>query len=157
MFNLDVRRQTLFGTVFVSVGSNVLNTRLNKGLAGIPGINHELLKDTGATDVLGTIAEQYRPSALQAYNHALRVVFQVGLCMACLAVPGALAMEWRTVKKKAPPKNADGAQVAEKGNAPGNPGSQEASAVKTDEAASKETTVNSTDDEKNPGRDKPMA
>lgn len=78
--------------------SNQLATRL----AGIPGVDYDPAQEqnTGATDILDGIDDQYRTAALQAYNDSLRVVFQVALCMACLAVPGALAMEWLTVKKK---------------------------------------------------------
>lgn len=86
--------------------SNQLATRL----AGIPGIDYDPAQEqnTGATDILDGIDDQYRTAALEAYNGSLRVVFQVALCMACLAVPGALAMEWLTVKKKgnAPPTKA---------------------------------------------------
>ncbi|KAF2464737.1 putative MFS multidrug transporter [Lindgomyces ingoldianus] len=145
--------QTLFGAVFVSVGENVLDNRLTKSLAGIPGINSEVIKDTGATDMINIIGNQYRTSALEAYNKALRAVFQVGLCMACLAIPSALTMEWRTVKKKMPPKIPDGAQLAEKGNEQGNAGEQEVPTTKAEEAVGKETIIKATDNEKYQDRD----
>lgn len=135
----------------------MLNARLNKGLEGIPGINSEVIKDTGATDMLDIIGKQYRATALEAYNDALHVVFQVGLCMACLAIPGALAMEWRTVKKKMPPRNPDGAHVAEKGNAQGNAGEQEAPTIRAEEAVAKEMAVNAAGDEKYQGREATVA
>lgn len=71
-------------------------------------------KSTGATSILDNIDTKYRASALEAYNDALRVVFQVALYMTCFALPGALALEWRSVKKNGPTKKPD-ANHAEKG------------------------------------------
>ncbi|KAF1952288.1 MFS general substrate transporter [Byssothecium circinans] len=149
---------TLFGTVFVSVGSNVFNSRLLRNLAGLPGITSQTIKDTGATDLINIVGQQYRTAALNGYNDALRVVFQVGLIMACIAFPGALAMEFRTVKKKGgPPKSADGAQVAEKGNAPGPAGGQAAPALGAQDAAAKEISASAPDVEKHQSRDTTLA
>ncbi|ROW10410.1 hypothetical protein VMCG_02062 [Cytospora schulzeri] len=105
--------QTLFGAVFVSVGENVFNDQLTKRLAKIPGIGIMPDQSTGATDFLDGVDIEYRTAALEAYNVSLRVVFQVALCMACLGAPGALVMEWRTVKKP-PPKGHGSKQAAEK-------------------------------------------
>ena len=91
--------QLLFGSIFNSVGQNVLDNHLAGRLAGIPGISPQLIQSTGATQLLDDIPTQYRITALKAYNDSLRVCFQVGLIMACLSIPGALAMEWRSVKK----------------------------------------------------------
>ncbi|KAI0881985.1 putative MFS multidrug transporter [Annulohypoxylon maeteangense] len=111
--------QTLFGAVFVSVGQNVLNAQLTNRLSDIPGISSELIQSVGATDFLDSISTQYRAAALQSYNDSLRVVFVVALCMACLAILGAVTMEWLTVKRKVPPKNLTGDHAAERGHGPG--------------------------------------
>ncbi|OAA37406.1 Major facilitator superfamily domain, general substrate transporter [Metarhizium rileyi] len=120
--------QTLFGAIFVSVGQNVLDNQLTDRLQGIPGMNPDINKSTGATDILDNIDTKYRASAFEAYNNALRVVFQVALCMACLALPGALALEWRSVKKNGPPKKAD-VNHAEKGQENGGEGKMPAQRV----------------------------
>ncbi|KUI60281.1 hypothetical protein VP1G_11137 [Cytospora mali] len=41
--------------------------------------------------------------------------------MACIAVPGAIAVEWRTVKKKPPTEGHSTKQAAEKGPAQNSP------------------------------------
>lgn len=56
--------------------------------------------------VLSSLPANLRGTALIAYNEALRKVFQVGLIISCLAVLGAITLEWRSVLKK-PQGNAD--------------------------------------------------
>lgn len=96
--------QQLFGAVFTTVGQNVLDNQLANRLVGaVPGVDAALIRGTGVTELLQHIPPEYRAVALDAYNDSLRVVFQVGLIMACLSVPASLAMEWRSVKSKAQP------------------------------------------------------
>ncbi|KFG86085.1 putative MFS multidrug transporter [Metarhizium anisopliae] len=124
--------QTLFGAIFVSVGQNVLDSQLTDRLRDIPGMNHDLInKSTGATGILDNIDTKYRASALEAYNDALRVVFQVALYMTCIALPDALALEWRSVKKNGPAKKPD-TNHAEKGLM--NSSEQKASAPRVEES-----------------------
>jgi hypothetical protein len=105
---LHAQRQTLFGAIFVSVGQNVLDNQLARRLSGIPGITSSLIANTGATSILNIVPVESYSTAIKAYNNSLRVVFQVALCMACLAILGAVCMEFRTVKKKAVlPKDGD--------------------------------------------------
>ncbi|KAI1212165.1 MFS general substrate transporter [Annulohypoxylon truncatum] len=111
--------QTLFGADFVT-----------NRLAGIPGISFELIQNAEATDILDSVSTQYRAAALQGYNDSLRVVSVVALCMACLAVLGAVTMEWLTVKKKAPTKNPSGEHAAETGLGRDNRSEKEASGPK---------------------------
>ncbi|KAF2178412.1 putative MFS multidrug transporter [Zopfia rhizophila CBS 207.26] len=118
--------QQLFGAVFVSVGQNVLVNQLANRLAGIPGINPRLIESTGATDLLNLIPARYHATALVAYNDSLRVCFKVGLIMACLSVLGAFSMEWRSVKKNLPLKNADGKRAAEEGKRQGDSSEEQA-------------------------------
>ncbi|KAI1453994.1 putative MFS multidrug transporter [Annulohypoxylon moriforme] len=107
--------QTLFGAVFVSVGENVLSTQLTNHLSDIPGIDPELIQSAGVTGFLNSISTQNRAAVLEGYNDSLRMVFVVALCMACLAILGAVTMEWRTVKRKIPPKSSTDGHAAEKG------------------------------------------
>lgn len=88
--------QQLFGAVFTSVGENVLSNQLAKRLA----ISSQTVQNTGATQLLEHVPVDDRVASLGAYNDSLQVVFQVGLIMACLAILGAVPMEWRTVKKE---------------------------------------------------------
>lgn len=108
--------QTLFGSIFTTVGQSVLDNQLANRLAGIPGIDPTLIQGTGVTDLLRHIPAQYLPAVLEAYNGSLRKVFLVGLVMACLSVPASLAMEWRSVKKGGQPAGKpDAVGAAEKG------------------------------------------
>lgn len=111
--------QTLFGAIFTSVGQNVLDNQLANRLTGIPGISSQIFQSTGATEILNLIPAEYHTTGLVAYNDSLRVCFQVGLIMACLSVPGALVMEWRSVKKNLSPKTPDGERAVEEGNGKG--------------------------------------
>ncbi|RLL96869.1 hypothetical protein CFD26_104810 [Aspergillus turcosus] len=88
--------QQLFGAVFTSVGQNVLSNQLAKRLA----ISPQIVQNSGATQLLDHVPVEDRAASLGAYNDSLRVCFQVGLVMACLAIVGGVAMEWRSVKKK---------------------------------------------------------
>jgi MFS family permease len=99
--------QLLGGAIFISVGQNVLNNELLKRLTGLPGFNPSMVEDTGATNLITSLPADLRQPVLTAYNGALRVVFIVGLCLACLIILGACAMEWRSVKEKKPVKPAD--------------------------------------------------
>ncbi|GKZ32315.1 hypothetical protein AbraIFM66950_001631 [Aspergillus brasiliensis] len=94
--------QQLFGAIFTSVGQNVLSNQLARRLVHIPGVDitPQVIQSTGVTQVLSLVPEAYRDDALRAYNDSLRVCFRVGLIMACLAIIGALGMEWRSVKQK---------------------------------------------------------
>lgn len=96
--------QLLGGSVFISVGQNVLNTELIKRLSPLPGFDPALLSDEGATTLIQKLPEAIRPAVLIGYNDSLRRVFQVGLIMTCLVVLGAISMEWRSVKQNAPKK-----------------------------------------------------
>lgn len=122
--------QLLFGAVFTSVGENVLDKQLANRLTGIPGISPQLIQKTGATELLNHTNNH--ATALVAYNDSLRACFQVGLIMACLAIIGALGMEWRTVKKKSPPKEADGTRATAEDKANGDLSEREAPEAKAE-------------------------
>ncbi|KAK9234935.1 major facilitator superfamily domain-containing protein [Lipomyces kononenkoae] len=108
--------QQLFGAVFATVGQNVLDTQLANRLAGIPGITPRLIQKHRrhpAPRPRPLQGPRRRPAGLQRLAARL---FQVGLILACLSILGALAMEWRTVKKNLPPKKPDAERAAEEGN-----------------------------------------
>lgn len=90
----------LGATVFVAVGENVLANQLVQRLSWVPGFDSSLVTSSGATSLLDSLPSDLRATGLIAYNEALRKTFQVGLIPTCLAVLGAVALEWRSVKKK---------------------------------------------------------
>lgn len=113
--------QTLFGSIFTTVGQSVLDSQLANRLAGIPGVDAGSIQGTGITALLQHIPAQYLPAVLTAYNDSLRKVFLVGLILACLSVPASLALEWRSVKKRGQPgAKPDAVAAAEKGQKPAN-------------------------------------
>ena len=95
----------------VSAGQNVFTNRLTSGLASLPGVNAQLVIATGATKLKTLIPDPANyAAALEVYNSALTRAFKVSLVVACLAVVGAIGMEWKSVKvKKVKPK--DGSEV----------------------------------------------
>ena len=101
--SLMIFSQSLGGAVFISIGQNIFSNRLISGLASVPGLNSDIVVSTGATDLRNVVAAQYLPRVLFAYNYALTDVFTIAVAMACLSLFGALAMEWKTVKKPQKP------------------------------------------------------
>jgi MFS family permease len=92
--------QLVGAAVFVSVGQNVLDNQLLKRLSGIPGFSKSLVTSGGATSILDSVPPELRGTVLKAYNEALRSVFQIGVVLACLAVPGEAMLEWRSILKE---------------------------------------------------------
>jgi len=109
--------QLLGGAIFISVGQNVLNNQLLQRLSGFPGFTPELIKSQGATGLIQQLPEAVRGQVLIAYNDSLRKVFQVAVIMTCLTIFGALALEWRSVKKNVQKKDAGSGSEAEDGKA----------------------------------------
>ena len=106
--------QQLAGAIFTSVGQNVLDNQLAKRIRHISSLHNltsEDIQTTGATEILKLVDAADRGAVLVAYNAALRVVFLVGLVMACISFLGAISMEWRSVIKK--PGMGPGAPVKE--------------------------------------------
>ena len=90
--------QWLGGAIFVSVGQNVLINKLVSGLRVVPGFNITWVTDTGATDLRKVVPTQSLDLVLQVYNRALVRVFDVAVALSCIAIIGAVTMEWRSVK-----------------------------------------------------------
>lgn len=96
--------QTLGGAVFAAVGQNLYIDKFTKGLERIPGINPTLVLGSGATDLTHAVPPALQRQVLEAYNDALtQGTFFAALIVACLALPAALGMEWRSVKEKQGP------------------------------------------------------
>lgn len=93
--------QQLGGAIFVSVGQNVLNSKLVSGIVRlVPDLSPERILNTGATKLRRFVPAQDLQGVLVAYNLALRQVFVVATAIACLAALGAFSLEWRSVKAK---------------------------------------------------------
>jgi len=93
--------QTLGGAVFAAVGQNLYIDKFAAGLQRIGGLGAENFLEGGATDLSNKVPAALRPEVLAAYNSSLtKGTFFAALIVACLAVPAALGMEWRSVKQK---------------------------------------------------------
>ncbi|KND91004.1 putative HC-toxin efflux carrier TOXA [Tolypocladium ophioglossoides CBS 100239] len=101
--------QQLGGAIFVSVGQNVLNTKLISGLVSVvKDLDPQTIVNTGATTLRNVVPAADLPAVLVMYNEALRWVFIVGAVMASLSALGSFTLEWRSVKgKPGPPSNND--------------------------------------------------
>lgn len=98
--SLTIFGQLLGATIFISVGENTLDNQLLKRLSGLPGVNPNLITTSGATSLLRSVPDDLRVTVLVAYNESLRVVFKIGLIMACLGVLGSAGLEWKSMHKK---------------------------------------------------------
>lgn len=92
--------QMLGAAVFVSVGENVLDGQLAMRLRRLPGLADIDVTSAGATSVIAGLTGNVREMALLAYAEALRRVFLIGVVLSCVAVLGAVSLEWKSVLKK---------------------------------------------------------
>ncbi|OAP54764.1 hypothetical protein AYL99_11212 [Fonsecaea erecta] len=93
--------QTLGGSIFVSVANNIFDNSLASNLKAIPGVNARVVTHVGATDLRSIVSPRLLPAVLVAYNDALRNAFYVGVAVTAATILGALAMEWKSLKKVA--------------------------------------------------------
>ncbi|KAF2728670.1 MFS general substrate transporter [Polyplosphaeria fusca] len=93
--------QTLGGAVFVAVGQNLFLDKFQAGLGNIPGVDVHRISSAGATEIQHRVPPQLRPAVISAYNRSLtQGPFFAALIVACLMLPSALGMEWRSVKEE---------------------------------------------------------
>ncbi|KAF4624131.1 hypothetical protein G7Y89_g14042 [Cudoniella acicularis] len=84
--------QWLGGSIFISVGQNVLSSKLASGLSAIPGFDPKYVIAYGATDFRKYVPEELIGVVLTVYNAALTKVFEVALILSCTY--GAPALEF---------------------------------------------------------------
>jgi MFS family permease len=97
--------QTLGGAVFVAVGQNVFIDKFTTALEHIGGLNPERVVSSGATDLKNAVPIALLQRVFEAYNTSLtKGPFLAAVFVACLAVPAALGMEWKSVKENPAPK-----------------------------------------------------
>ncbi|KAJ7629126.1 major facilitator superfamily transporter [Roridomyces roridus] len=94
--------QILGGTVFVSVAQTVFQNRLITGLAArVPGVDPRTVFNAGATSLRSPasgVPPDLLPAVLEVYRDALQGVYFVVAALSALAVVGAVAAEWRSVR-----------------------------------------------------------
>ncbi|KAL8953629.1 MAG: hypothetical protein Q9222_000515 [Ikaeria aurantiellina] len=106
--------QLLGGTVFISAGNNIFDSRLAHNLMRIPGLDVGSVAATGATDLKNNVPADLLPEVLVAYNDSLRATFYLVTALTCCTVFGSLAMEWKSVKKGQQKKDSDATKDEEK-------------------------------------------
>ena len=97
--------QSLGGAIFVTVGQSVLSNKLVENLTKIsglmashPGFNPSQIVSLGALELKDFFGPQYSDAVISAFNNSLDSVFQVGMIVSCLALVGALLVEWKSIK-----------------------------------------------------------
>jgi len=97
--------QSLGGAIFVTVGQSVLSNKLVKNLTKIPGlisshpeVDPSQIVSLGALELREFFGLQYSDEVILAFNNSLDSVFQVGMIVSCLALVGALLVEWKSIK-----------------------------------------------------------
>lgn len=103
------------GAVFTAVGQNLYIDKFSNGLQQIGGLDPKHILEGGATDLANKVPAALRLDVLEAYNDSLtKGTFFAALIVACLSVPAALGMEWRSVKSKQEPSHAPAVNDEEK-------------------------------------------
>ncbi|KFX98668.1 hypothetical protein O988_04252 [Pseudogymnoascus sp. VKM F-3808] len=105
--SLVVFARALGGAVFVSVAENVFSNRLSSQLEAVSGqISPSIVINSGATDLTSNIAQATSgnigliETILSIYSGAITKAFLVAVVLSCLALPGALGLEWVSIKIK---------------------------------------------------------
>ncbi|KAF2790529.1 MFS general substrate transporter [Melanomma pulvis-pyrius CBS 109.77] len=84
------------GATFISVGSAVFNNKLKEALRQVPGVNEHAVLAAGASGLRDAIHDPAQLAAVKnAYSSALSATFQISIVLSCLAVLGALGVEWK--------------------------------------------------------------
>ena len=97
-----VSMQSLGGAVFVSVGNNILQNRLNRAAAAnqLPGVDIAQVIAAGATEFRNFVPTASLPALLTIYNAGLQKVFLAVIPLSGLAFIASLGLEWKSVKQK---------------------------------------------------------
>jgi len=91
--------QFLGSVVVLAICQNVFSMEFVDGLAAkVPGLDPDIVLDSGALNLKKVIPTEYLAQALEVYNDALVHVFYIGMGVACATTLGALGSGWRSVK-----------------------------------------------------------
>ncbi|KAI5855061.1 major facilitator superfamily transporter [Durotheca rogersii] len=108
---LTTMAQFFGASIFLGVGNNVFATKFIGYVDAlrIPGLDGHTLVSAGATTLRDAVPAEYLPQVLDAYMDALTWTFRISLILECLAIFGAVGMEWKRVRghggEKAPSAN----------------------------------------------------
>ena len=99
--SLVVFGQMFGGALMISVAQNVFTTHLVANLyAAVPGVNLQIVVNTGATSLKSAVDPKYLTRVLLAYNKALTTTYVITASLAALTIFGSATMEWRSVRDK---------------------------------------------------------
>lgn len=93
--------QIMGGTIFVVVGQSVFSDRLVVLLKSkLPQLDPEAIVDAGATAFRGLkLGEDALEGVVAAFSGAITGTFVIGVALSVVSLAGALAVEWKSVKK----------------------------------------------------------
>lgn len=93
--------ENLTAAIMVSVAQNVFSNQLVKNLeSGVPSIDASTILAAGATGIKNQVQPAFLGKVLVAYSKALTQTLCVGVALSCVAIFGAVALEWLSVKGK---------------------------------------------------------
>lgn len=93
--------QTLGGIVAVSAAQNVFSNRLLADIRGAaPGIDADVIRDSGILGLKAQFTEEQLRVVLPAYNRAITQVLTISVAMACVTAIGAVGTPWRPLKSR---------------------------------------------------------
>lgn len=106
--SLSIFARSIGGSLGIAIAQNVFEQKLRKNLDGVlPDVDFaSLISASGATDLIPKVQQatggnddQVR-RVLELYNNALSQTFLVALILSAMTLIGALAVEWKSVKKE---------------------------------------------------------
>ncbi|EFR05468.1 SGE1 [Nannizzia gypsea CBS 118893] len=91
--------QQLGGTIFIAVAQNIFSNELTSGLHHISGLDAGMLAQVGATTIRDLVKDPNTlRQVLEVYNDAVVKTYYIALATSCVAILGALTIEWKSVK-----------------------------------------------------------
>lgn len=92
--------QQLGGSVFSTVGENVLANMLISGLVGVvPGLDSSKIINGGATELINMVPDADSVTVRLAYNYSITRIFLAAMGVTLGGLVSALGMEWLSIKK----------------------------------------------------------
>lgn len=94
----------LGGSIFLAVSQNIFTSRLVGKLAGTAGLDPQIVVNTGATELRKVVPASQLETVVDAYNYSLTRVFILTAALSACLIIGALPVEWKPLRGKAPEK-----------------------------------------------------
>lgn len=92
--------QQLGGSVFSTVGENILTNMLISRLVGVvPGLDSSKIINGGATELIHTAPDADKITVRLAYNYSITRIFLAAMGVTLGGLVSALGMEWLSIKK----------------------------------------------------------